>query len=689
MASQRSLLVLVGLLCGVAAGCGDGPQAGHDGAPPPDPVDPIEPIEPIHVEAEAGCAPLQARHCLLPFPNDTFTIDDATTDSGRRLAFTTDQLPTNVGGDEVDPGDWNAADGFSPGSPILIHAPDVDLAASGAPSITDLAHSLRDDSATLILDAVSGERHPHWAELDERSESDDPLVILRPAKNLRHGARYIVAVRGLVDHEGQALPTSAAFAALRDGTPTTSDVVEDARGRITGLFDTLERHGLSRRDLWLAWDFTVASTASLAGRALAMRDDAFSHLGDEAPRFEVSRIQSAGSNVARRTSHYVYGTFEVPSYLTGTGEPGERLRLDENGVPVRSADQPAFEARFACIVPASTMEPDAPPARAVVYGHGLLGTRFEVVEAWDIVLMTSEHHMVYCGTDWVGMTFDDSLTIGTGLVHIGAFAPVPDRLQQSFVNIQFLARLMTHPDGFGSHEAFQNDDGLSILDETTAFYDGNSMGGILGGAATALSTEWTRGVLGVPGMNFSTLLDRSLAFEQFRALPLSAYPDPVDRQLAMSLIQMLWDRGEANGYANHIGDDALPGTPPHQVLLHVAFGDFQVADVSAVMEARSLGAAAPAPILAPGRSEIDYAFGLPEIEYPWPGSAIILWDSGVPSPPLGNVPPTGEGDPAGRHDPHSDPRYDEDVRLQKSEFLRLDGRVIDVCDGPCTADRYG
>ena len=43
---------------------------------------------------------------------------------------------------------------------------------------------------------------------------------------------------------------------------------------------------------------------------------------------------------------------------------------------------------------------------------------------------------------------------------------------------------------------------------------------------------------------------------------------------------MLWDRGEADGYAQHMTRDPYPNTPPHKVLLHVAFGDHQVANVA-------------------------------------------------------------------------------------------------------------
>ena len=68
--------------------------------------------------------------------------------------------------------------------------------------------------------------------------------------------------------------------------------------------------------------------------------------------------------------------------------------------------------------------------------------------------------------------------------------------------------------------------------------------------------------------------------------------------------------------------------------------------------------------------------------YPWGGSAIVVWDSGTPAPPATNLAPS-----VGR-DPHGDPRGNAAARVQKSEFLRTNGAVVDVCQGgPCVIQR--
>ena len=129
---------------------------------------------------------------------------------------------------------------------------------------------------------------------------------------------------------------------------------------------------------------------------------------------------------------------------------------------------------------------------------------------------------------------------------------------------------------------------------------------------------------------------------------------------------------------------ALPNTPPHEVLLHVAFGDWQVAIAAADVEARTIGARLHVPSIRPEQNvDVVPNWGIEPISsYPWGGSAIVIWDSGTPAPPTVNLAPS-----VGR-DPHGDPRSFPAARVQKSEFLKTNGAVIDVCGGgPCVIQR--
>ncbi len=184
-------------------------------------------------------------------------------------------------------------------------------------------------------------------------------------------------------------------------------------------------------------------------------------------------------------------------------------------------------------------------------------------------------------------------------------------------------------------------------------------------------------------MNYSTLLNRSVDWEgSYGAISYAFYPDKIDQQLMFALIQMLWDRGEANGYAHHLTDDPYPNTPPHQVLMHAAYGDYQVANVAAEVEARTAGVPMLQTALAPGRHwSDDPTFGFDTFEVDADGmllperSAFVYWDSGNPVPPSINVPPADLG-----QDPHSDPRKDDRSGDQRKRFY-TDGLVYDVLGG--------
>ena len=90
--------------------------------------------------------------------------------------------------------------------------------------------------------------------------------------------------------------------------------------------------------------------------------------------------------------------------------------------------------------------------------------------------------------------------------------------------------------------------------------------------------------------------------------------------------------------------------------------------------------------------EVDPYFDIPAIpSYPYDGSAIVIWDSLNPPPPIESTPPVPilPTDPgwadlslcAQDHgsDPHECPRRQPAARTQKSEFLKNDGAVVDVC----------
>ena len=311
-----------------------------------------------------------------------------------------------------------------------------------------------------------------------------------------------------------------------------------------------------------------------------------------------------------------------------------------------------------------------------------LGDEFEI-NAGNVTDMGNEHNVVHCATKWAGLSEDDVPNAAKTLTEMSNFPTVADRLQQGVLNQIFLGRLMTRPGGLIDHPRFRRADGRPLIDITHLDYDGNSQGGIMGLMLAAVSPDIERAVLGVPGMNYSLLLPRSVDFDRYEAVMKPSYPNDLDRTLIFGFVQMLWDRGEGGGYAQHLTKNPYPGTEAKPVLLDVAYGDHQVSPLAAMVAARTIGATIHRPVAANGRwPETEAGWGLESTTYPSRGSAIIMWDSGMSPIPLENRPPRA-GD-----DSHEDPRSDANVRDQKAKFLFLN-RLDDACNGaPCKAGHH-
>jgi hypothetical protein len=659
-------------------------------------ADTVAAIEAALTAAPAGCDPLDPRHCFLPYPSNAYTVADSYTETGVRVRFPAEGAPVNADGTPVDVAEWNRNDGFSPNSTLLTYIPGLDAAASNLPSWTDLGASLADDATVVLIDAETGERIPLWAEPDANApDPADQTLVIHPAVALPEGRTYVVGLRGLIDSDGNPIEAGPVFRVYRDGLTTDVAAIEGRRPAMEAGLAALEAAGIPRADLILAWDFTVASADSIAGRMLAIRDAALTQLGDAAPAVTVTSVTRAGDpDHPEGIAIQVQGTYTVPNFLDGDGVPGNRfhydadLAEDPSALPAVNPDVPAIESPFICNISDTTVN-GTEPAHLVQYGHGLLGQHDEI-DASNVRSMSNEHNAVYCATKWAGMSDIDVANAVTSLGDFSNFVTMTDRMQQGMLNQIFLGRLMLHPEGLAALPEFRRTSGpmagAPVIDISELDFDGNSQGGIMGLALIAVSPDIDRAVLGVPGMNYSILLPRSVDFDTYEAIMEPAYPNAFERTLIISMVQMLWDRGEGGGYAQHVTADNYPGVDPVPTLLHVAYGDHQVSELTALIAARTIGAAIHQPIAADGRwAEAEPGWGLEPLEYGAPGggaagSAIVVWDSGMEPIPFENVPPA-VGD-----DSHEDPRADPDVRVQKAAFL-FDDELVDVCTGQaCTAD---
>src|SRR5438552_13622767 len=110
----------------------------------------------------ATCDPIATSLCLLPFPDDFYTVADPDSPTGRRLHLPVAAMPVNISGVPIDPSETNRSDGFSPGSMVMAFVPAIDLGATGAAPITDIGRSLVPDSPIALLDTVLRHRVTDW-----------------------------------------------------------------------------------------------------------------------------------------------------------------------------------------------------------------------------------------------------------------------------------------------------------------------------------------------------------------------------------------------------------------------------------------------------------------------------------------------------------------------------------------------
>ncbi len=602
------------------------------------------------------CDPIVPSHCGLPLPSSRWLVDDGATPTGKRVAFGATTLPEWSPGRPIDPAAFADLDGFSPGMPILTHMPGA--TTTGLPDQDTIARSLDPSSPTILLDADTGERIAHWAELDMSmpSDVDDRVLVLRPAARLGAGKRYIAAIRGVVDASGAPAAASPAFAALRDRLPEPS--VDARRALYEDVFARLARAGVDVGTLQLAWDWTTTSRARTTGKLLAMRDEALATVGDDGPPYVVTGVEENPNIYIRRR---ISGTMTVPLYLD-RAEPGGRLALGADGKPHATG---TLEVPFVVHVPNSLAS--APAAGPLVMnGHGLLGSMHEGEDDY-LAKIADDMHYVAFSCDLLGMASGDAsfLTNTLGGDPTG-FRSAVDRQHQGLLDELLLMRLMRGRFARDPNLVFG---GVSVVDPTQRFYRGDSQGGIFGATYMALTTDVTRGLLGEPGMPYSLLFNRSVDFDGFSFVLHVLYKNPIDVQIVFALLQMWWDETEPDGWAPYIAHDMLPGTPAHDVLIDVALGDHQVTPLGAHVLARAVSAKNVKPV------QRD-VFGVEAADPPFTGSAMVEWDFGLPPAPETNVP---DDDGA---DPHGKLRLLEPAYQQADRFFRT-GVVGSACPSPC------
>ncbi len=606
------------------------------------------------------CNPVMDSHCLLPFPSSFYLSEDPATGTGYRIDFAEGSLPVNVDGAGIDPAPYARKDGFPVMGSLVALFPGASI--EGVIGHQDLGAYLDDDVKTVIVNADTGERVPHWVELEARAEQDDRRVLLlRPAVPFDHATRYVVGLRGLVDGGGAPIDTPTGFADLQAGSSDDDDLLRQQDHYDSVIFPVLDDAGFARDELQLAWDFVTASAEHELGPAVWLRDDALERTGD-APSYRIESVEDRDCSEGG-WGREILGELTVPSYLEDHG-PGGRMVFD--------GDQPVYvedvEVGFDILIPCTLLE-EPRAGWLVQYGHGLLNHQGEIDTSW-LADTAEELPGIVFALDWTGMSATDSGAITLMMIDGGSdFGQIPERLMQAWAEFAIGARMMQGP-------MLQDDalavDGTPVLSMSNGlvFY-GLSQGAVIGGGYTAYSPDVKRAVLMVPGAPFSLLLTRASGFDVFLDMMKVMYEDWADISVLIHLFEVLWATGETGGWSPFLQTGLWDGTPGKEVLMQIAIGDGSVSELGGHLVARTVEAT----LVEPANRSI---WGLESAATPFTGSGVMEFDYGEVAPVEADHNAYGEG----WSDPHNNPPRSEPGRQQIVHFLQT-GEVEHFCDGPC------
>jgi hypothetical protein len=649
----------------------DGSMVSRDGGTIPDGA--------VTLDLESNCNPFAtSEQCLLPYPSFVFQSRDESTATGVTTDVTVEALPEpKESAPQFKTKFINASDGASPSAPILMHF-GFDVSLENLPGPDEIASSVESDAPIALFDMTDGERVPYFAEMDRNRKDDYEgryAFIIRPVEPLEMGHRHAVAITQDLKpaDDSKMLESPPAFRALREGTPVTNPRVREMRGRYDDIFSFLGNNGYERDNLFLAWDFQVASRDFVLGPLLSMREKAIEFANNDEFDFEISKVKEApDDNVAK----IVEGTFEVPTFLTDDNT----FAFDDEREPKRQSNNKSYP--FTMVIPKAAEQ--GQPLPLTVFGHGLFGSGRGYLtgdgNTPDAVhKLAQQNESIVVATDWIGLSKQDqSIIVGELLNDINRIRLIGARLAQSIVNNIVLTKLAAGP--------LQQDDRVTVgdhalVDPDEIYYYGVSLGGIQGSSFVSVSPDVERAVLSVPGSMWASMLSRSVNWKQIKPVLDQQYPDPLLQQIGIMFIQTYFDHVDpANVSKLMLPEgplDPLEDVPDNRtVLLQEAIGDSQVPNLTTRALARAMGV----DLLTPA---VDTPYGISTTQGPSSESALVQYS--MPSKLEGKRPPKTNVPPEENNGVHSGILFLDHLQKQLRHFVDT-GEIKQYCEGPCNPD---
>jgi len=511
----------------------------------------------------AQCNPARLHHCAYPFPSDYFSVDDVTSATGRRLqvedGLVTPAVMRQYSSALQPSAVFNGASGFSAAMPVLF---EWDAPWDSA-NLTD---------AVVAIDLTTGERVPLRVTLSLPANSERisarnkrPVMEIRPRARWTFGHRYVVAAtNALRSADGSAMPAVPGFARLLQQKGADYALYASA-------ISALSQQGISEQDLLIATVFTVRTEEEVVAPLLTHVDTAY-RLEHPVRKLRVS-----------------YPWMSVVG-ATVTGEVRLTSFRDDEGY-MRASDHPGedYWAPFVLAIPRASKSTRAPVA---IYGHGISINKESALGT--VTLANATHGVATFAIDQPnhGARQDQDGGYIFNLIRprdvirlLGIITQSPvDHVSAQKALETSLAGVDVFPESAYADVfpwAVFRGDGVADLDVSKIYYQGTSMGGVLGLAYIAVTPGPLQGAyLQVPGIGVSDILGKSIlwesqqfepvlpGFENFMPLGISGE----EAALLFASVQQKLDYGDAVNFVHHL-QQPFVGRQPVPVALQYGLDD--------------------------------------------------------------------------------------------------------------------
>jgi len=609
--------------------------------------------------------------CFFPFPFTQFFF------SGK-VSVPAELVKIPEGYPQLDLSFVNSFDGFSPANQIIFWHP-KGFSREGLPKPPE---TLNSGSLVQVIEWDTGERIPVLVEPDARANPPYQILYIRPLKRMKPSSRYIVVMKkGIKSSDGKDLNQPAFFKAFVEGKKITfANSNQDPEfwlKHFSDIVSFLEKNGIKKEDIFVAWDFPTASDEKIIAEHMKkVRDTIYENSNritfvvdkvETYPYDDREKYKDLPDSYRKLIMKSVEGRFHIPKY-----------------------DNPSqlFEAKFLMNIPecAKKKKDQGEKIKVMIFGHGLFGSVREL-DANHLLYVADYMCVIIIATEWIGIDFNAVQAISQFAISkqknmIDTVFYIVSNLKQGHSNFLALALL-------AKKQEFWNEvkNKVGELPEIgDIVYYGISNGAIQGGTFMALTNDVKRGVLDVGGSIWTSMLERNVSWDRLKAL--FGYQEgnwELELKKIIGLAQIIFDIVDPITFAPYIvrGSEKF-GIVPKQILYRMALYDEQVANFSSETYVRTAG--------IPGINRpVKDTFGIEFKDAPFEGSGFLQVDAKVNKiPPPENIPPPSDmvskivkkwwplEDSGEFMAPHEVPRRIREIIEMQKRFYE-EGKIYQLC----------